>query len=197
MPKVSEEYRVARRDEIAQAALRAFRRGGFQGTSMAEIIAESGLSAGAIYGHYPSKSAIVVDVATRVVGARVADIRQLADLEPLPAPPTIPRLLIERIRAELGDPSVLLQLWGAAVTEPELRTLVLDVIVRLKATLADYVSLWHQRTHGTPADDADALAAAQVPLLIAAVHSYVVQSSVLPNFDTEAYLDSIETYLPR
>ncbi|WP_456846025.1 TetR/AcrR family transcriptional regulator, partial [Cellulomonas sp. P5_C6] len=74
MPKVTEEYRVARRDEIADAALRAFRRKGFQATSMAEIIAESGLSAGAIYGHYPSKSAIVVDVASRVIGVRVRDI---------------------------------------------------------------------------------------------------------------------------
>ena len=78
MPKVTEEYRVARRDEIADAALRAFRRKGFQATSMAEIIAESGLSAGAIYGHYASKDAIIVDVASRVVGNRILDVERLA-----------------------------------------------------------------------------------------------------------------------
>ncbi len=90
MPKVTEEYRVARRDEIADAALRAFRRKGFQATSMAEIIAESGLSAGAIYGHYPSKDAIIVDVASRVVGNRILDVERLARTEPLAPPPTIP-----------------------------------------------------------------------------------------------------------
>ena len=54
MPKVTDEYRIAKREEIADAALRAFRRKGFQGASMADIIAESGLSAGAIYGHFAS-----------------------------------------------------------------------------------------------------------------------------------------------
>ena len=50
MPKVSEQHREARRDQIVDAALRCFSRKGFQRTSMADIIAESGLSAGAIYG---------------------------------------------------------------------------------------------------------------------------------------------------
>lgn len=196
MPKVTEEYRVARRDEIADAALRAFRRKGFQATSMAEIIAEAGLSAGAIYGHFPSKSAIVVDVATRVVGARVDAVRYLADTELLP-PPAIPRLLIAGMRQEIGDPGVLVQLWGEAVTEPELRTLVLDVIQRLRDALTTYVSTWHQRTHGTSPDDAAALAVEQVPLLLSAVQGYVIQSSVLSDFDPEAYLAAVEKYLPR
>ena len=77
MPKVTDEYRIAKREEIADAALRAFRRKGFQGASMADIIAESGLSAGAIYGHFASKGDIILDVATRVVGARVDDVQQL------------------------------------------------------------------------------------------------------------------------
>ncbi|NUU18342.1 TetR/AcrR family transcriptional regulator [Cellulomonas humilata] len=197
MPKVTEEYRVARRDEIAEAALRAFRRKGFQATSMAEIIAESGLSAGAIYGHYPSKAAIVVDVATRVVGSRIVDLRNLADQDPLAAPPTVPRTLITGMRREVGDPSVLLQLWGEAVTEPELRALVLDVILQLRGALTAYVSVWHQRTYGVAVEEADILAAEQVPLLISAVQGYVLQWSVLPDFDPDAYLASVEKYLPR
>ena len=84
VPRVTEQYREARRDEIADAALRAFRRKGFQATSMAEIITESGLSAGAIYGHFPSKSAIAVHVATRIIDARVLDIERLAELSPCP-----------------------------------------------------------------------------------------------------------------
>ena len=120
VPKVTEEYRVARRDEIADAALRAFRRKGFQATSMAEIIAESGLSAGAIYGHYASKDAIIVDVASRVVGNRIHDVEHLARTEPLAAaahPP--PRADRAACSTRSAAPAIMLQLWGEGVTDPE------------------------------------------------------------------------------
>ena len=197
MPKVTEEYRVARRDEIADAALRAFRRKGFQATSMAEIIAESGLSAGAIYGHYPSKSAIVVDVASRVIGSRILDIERLSQLEPLPPPPTVPRVLVTGMLQSLGSPGIMLQLWGEGMSDPEVHALAHEVIVRLRDALTAYVSHWYQQVHGTPADEADVLAAEQVPLLISAVQGYVVQASIVPDFDGEAYLASVEKYLPR
>ena len=197
MPKVTEEYRTARRDEIADAALRAFRRKGFQATSMADIIGESGLSAGAIYGHYPSKSAIVVDVASRVVGTRIQDVERLAQVDPMAPPPTLPRVLIDGMLRSLGSPGIMLQLWGEGMSDPDVHALAYDVIVRLRATLTAYVSLWHQRTHGTPADEAAVLADEQVPLLISAVQGYVVQASIVRDFDGEAYLASVEKYLPR
>ncbi|BDZ63759.1 TetR/AcrR family transcriptional regulator [Agromyces mangrovi Wang et al. 2018] len=74
MPKVTEAYREARRDEIAAAALRCFARKGYGGTSMADIIAESGLSAGAIYGHYAGKRELFVAVTERVLSARRDDL---------------------------------------------------------------------------------------------------------------------------
>jgi AcrR family transcriptional regulator len=197
VPKVTEEYRVARRDEIADAAIRAFRRKGFQATSMADIIGESGLSAGAIYGHFPSKSAIVVDVASRIVGARIDGLEQLAQAEPLAPPPTIPRLLLGGMLDAIGSPGIMLQLWGEGMSDPEVHALAYDVIVRMRAALTAYVSLWHQQTHGLAADDAEALAVEQVPLLVSAVQGYVVQSAIAADFDAEAYLASVEKYLPR
>lgn len=197
MPKVTEDYRAARRDEIADAALRAFRRKGFQATSMAEIIEESGLSAGAIYGHYPSKAALVVEVASRVVGGRIDEIEQLLDASPMAPPPALVRVLVTSITRELGSPSVMLQLWGEAVTEVDIAELASTVLARLLDTCARYIALWHERTHGLAPDDADALARDQVPLLIAAVQGYVIQSSLLPGFDPERYLASVERHLPR
>ncbi|WP_158580742.1 TetR/AcrR family transcriptional regulator [Cellulomonas rhizosphaerae] len=197
MPKVTEEYRAARRDEIADAALRAFRRKGFQAASMAEIIAESGLSAGAIYGHYPSKSALVVDVAARIVDARIASIEELATLDPMPAPPTLPRTLLTAMLHELGAPGLMLQLWGEGVTDPAVRDLAASVVHRMRATLGGYVSQWHQRTHGTPADQADALGVEQGALFVAAVQGYIVQAALVADFDGEAYLAAQEKYLPR
>ena len=71
MPKVTEEHRLAKHDEILDAALRAFSRKGFQATSMAEIIAESGMSAGAIYRYFASKADIVRGVAPAWSAAEV------------------------------------------------------------------------------------------------------------------------------
>ena len=197
MPKVTEEYRVARRQEIADAALRAFQRKGFHATSMAEIIAESGLSAGAIYGHYPSKDALVVDVASRIVDARIADVEALSELDPMPPPPALVRALVTSMREEIGSPGVMLQLWGEGVTDPEVRRLASSVVTRLLATTARYVALWQQRTYGTLPDEAEAVGVEQSVLFVAAVQSYIVQSSLVPHFDSEAYLAAQEKYLPR
>ena len=67
----------------------------------------------------------------------------------------------------------------------------------MPAALQRYVSLWIQSEHGTPVDTADALAVEQVPLLIAAVQGYVIQRSLLDDFDGDGYLAAVEKYLPR
>ena len=197
MPKVTEDYRVARRQEIADAALRAFRRKGFHATSMAEIIAEAGLSAGAIYGHFPSKEALVVDVASRIVDSRVAEIEKLTTLDPMPAPPTLPRMLVTAMKREFGTTGVMLQIWGEGVTDPTVRDLAASLVRRLRETIGAYVSTWHQRTYAMPASEADALGAEQATLFVAAVQGFVISETIVADFDAEAYLAAQEKYLPR
>jgi AcrR family transcriptional regulator len=45
MPRVSQQYRDSRREQILAAARRCFLRDGFHETSMQDLFAESGLSA--------------------------------------------------------------------------------------------------------------------------------------------------------
>src|SRR5215218_9949850 len=59
MPKVTEEYTLARRQQIIDAAYRCFARKGFHQTTMREIYAEAGLSPGAIYHYFASKEDII------------------------------------------------------------------------------------------------------------------------------------------
>ena len=47
MPKVSEEYKKNRRSQIVETARECFIKHGYQKASMSEIIAATGLSAGA------------------------------------------------------------------------------------------------------------------------------------------------------
>src|ERR1700704_4475925 len=54
-----------RRDEILEAAGRCFVRSGFHQTSMQEICAEAGMSAGNLYRYFPSKEAIIAGIAER------------------------------------------------------------------------------------------------------------------------------------
>ncbi len=54
-----------RRDEILEAAERCFVRAGFHQTSMQEICAEAGMSAGNLYRYFPSKEALISGIAER------------------------------------------------------------------------------------------------------------------------------------
>ncbi|AMN43940.1 TetR/AcrR family transcriptional regulator [Rhodoplanes sp. Z2-YC6860] len=54
-----------RRDDILEAAGRCFVRSGFHQTSMQEICAEAGMSAGNLYRYFPSKEAIISAIAER------------------------------------------------------------------------------------------------------------------------------------
>ncbi len=197
MPKVSDEYRTAKRREIADAALRAFRRGGFQGASMADIIAESGLSAGAIYGNFASKAEIVLEVAQRVVGARVGDIDRLMNSDPMPPPSQLVRVLLRGMLDDLGDPTILVQLWGEAATDSELRGLARLTFGRLQAANVAYISLWHQREHGVDAERADQIGRDQMPLFLSAAQGFIIQYALLPDFDPDGYFDALDKYLPR
>jgi len=63
MPKVSQEYRDERRAHILAAARRCFVRDGFHQTSMQDLVAEAGLSSGAVYRYFPSKNAMIEAIA--------------------------------------------------------------------------------------------------------------------------------------
>lgn len=59
MPKLSDEELAARRHEIIAAAGRCFARKGIQATTMREIFAEAGMSAGAVYNYFKTKDDLI------------------------------------------------------------------------------------------------------------------------------------------
>src|ERR1700761_8578795 len=63
MPKISQQARDARRDQILSAARRCFLRDGFHATSMQDLFAEAGMSSGAVYHYFPSKEAVIIAIA--------------------------------------------------------------------------------------------------------------------------------------
>src|SRR5215468_11284291 len=63
MPRVSAEHLAARRQQILDAARTCFIRNGFHVTSMQDVIAEAGLSVGAVYRYFKSKNEIIEAIA--------------------------------------------------------------------------------------------------------------------------------------
>jgi AcrR family transcriptional regulator len=71
-PDVSEE----RKDQILEAATRVFTQRGFDDARMDDIVAESGLSKGAIYWYFDSKEAIIVAILDRIFDWETAHIQK-------------------------------------------------------------------------------------------------------------------------
>jgi AcrR family transcriptional regulator len=65
MPKVSEEHRARRREEILDAARRCFARHGYEGATVTRLERESGLSRGAIFNYFASKEDIFLQLVER------------------------------------------------------------------------------------------------------------------------------------
>ncbi len=65
MPKISQEAREQRRDEILEAARRCFATYGYEGATVVRLERETGLSRGAIFNYFPSKDDIFLVLAER------------------------------------------------------------------------------------------------------------------------------------
>ena len=65
MPKVSEEHKEARREQILAGAQRAFARDGYEGATVNRLEEETGLSRGAIFNYYENKQALFIALVRR------------------------------------------------------------------------------------------------------------------------------------
>jgi TetR/AcrR family transcriptional regulator, transcriptional repressor of aconitase len=73
MPKVTEEHKRRRRDQILEGARRCFARHGYEGATVARLEEETGLSRGAIFNYFPNKEAIFLAIA-QASSDRLTDI---------------------------------------------------------------------------------------------------------------------------
>src|ERR1700760_3380381 len=82
MPKVTQQYKDDRREQILAAARRCFLRGGFHATSMQDLFDEAGLSSGAVYRYFSSKDDMILAIADENMQDVVAMIHAVATHEP-------------------------------------------------------------------------------------------------------------------
>jgi AcrR family transcriptional regulator len=140
VPRLTDARKELRRAQIAEAAVRCFGRNGLERTSIADITAESGLSAGSIYAHYRNKADLVQASARAVLAKRAEVLGEYAASDTPPDPDELlARLIanIDPVGARVG-----VQTWAEATTDPVIRGIVVDMIDRLRAMLQDCVTAW-------------------------------------------------------
>jgi AcrR family transcriptional regulator len=186
MPKVSEAYREARRDEIARAAMRRLGAQGFGRTTMADIIEESGMSAGAIYSHFASKADIVQHVARLTVGTKAEELIALARSAQPPMSPVETISFVLTAAKEAGiPPTLLLQVWAEATVDPGLRAIVDQTIERLRGAYAAAIEPWLRLT-GRPTDAASMRSLVDSMVMLS--QGFIVHSALFGLGDPKTYL---------
>ena len=69
-------------ERIVEAAARAIRRSGYEGTSVADIMKEAGLTHGGFYAHFASREAMLAEAADRAGAEGVAAVARIAAAAP-------------------------------------------------------------------------------------------------------------------
>jgi AcrR family transcriptional regulator len=125
MPRVSEEHLTARREQILAAARTCFLSKGLHNTSMQDLIAEAGLSVGAVYRYFKSKNEIINAIAVTVAGGLQRHIEAVA-AERLPLAESLEQIL-DGVDPQLGPDGnlpIALQIWAEATLDPAIGEIV-------------------------------------------------------------------------
>jgi AcrR family transcriptional regulator len=131
MPKVGQAYLDARRQQIVDAARARFTSHGFAGTSMADIVAESGLSTGSIYRYFTSKDEIIVAVCEQ-------------GSEAFPSALTVEAVtdFLEHVRAlarDKGHARLVAQIYAEAALSPVLAAIVAQQLAEMRTAVVDLI----------------------------------------------------------
>jgi TetR/AcrR family transcriptional regulator, transcriptional repressor of aconitase len=184
MPKISQEHRDARREQILAAAKRCFLRDGFQAASMQDLFAESQLSSGSFYRYFSSKEDVILAIAEENLGVVTSLLHDLATAgheEGLgEALSQVLSTIVARNRDEQLSAMALLA-WSEALRSPALRERFADLLGGIREELATLVA--RQQAAGTLPGDADAAALAK--LLLAIVPGAIVQLALFGERDLD------------
>jgi AcrR family transcriptional regulator len=195
MPKVTDQYRDARRDQIMSAARRCFLRDGFHATSMQDLFTESGLSSGAVYSYFASKDDVITAIAEENMRDVVAMIHDVASSQPGRPVGTVLAAIFSILHAkdaQDGLAGLAVLAWSEALRNPALASRFADLFAQMRADLTEVVRN-HQGTGNLPLQvPADSLAA----VLISIVPGYILQLATLGSAPVEGVPAAVKALWP-
>jgi AcrR family transcriptional regulator len=194
MPRVSEEHLAARRQQILDAARRCFIRDGFHNTSMQDVIAEAGLSVGAVYRYFKSKNDLITSIAEGVIGAAAEMFAGLATHEPPLSPAEAVEHAVDFVDRETGPDGIFrlaLQVWAEAMRDPALAEFVGTKYAQMRGHFV-VLARRAQEAGKLPADaDPESVGA----VLFGTIPGYALQRVLSDGPDKKSYLDGVRALI--
>ncbi len=151
-------------------------------TSMADIIATSGVSAGAIYHHYPSKNAILVAVARRAVEWPLTALAELGD-DP-PSPEQLFSFALQGATHQEQRVKLLVQLGAGAAADDELGEGLRAAFGEVRNAIQTLMTAWAEKS-GAPPGSMDGVG----QLLVGLAWGLAAQTILVADTDPESYLE--------
>jgi AcrR family transcriptional regulator len=199
VPRITDERREARREQVLEAARACLQEHGLEAVSMEMIIARSGLSTGAVYGYFKGKDQIINAVVTEGTAAMAED---LAPVLTNPKPPQLPEFVEQVLRTAVdfgrhnGDIDrlfVSLHGWSHSQSNPELKAATRASYSGLRKLFADTVRRW--QAAGT--FDATADPEGMAELLTSITLGFVAQRALAGSADVKAHVAALEALTHR
>jgi AcrR family transcriptional regulator len=181
VPRITDERREARREQVLEAARACLQEHGLEAVSVEMIIARSGLSTGAVYGYFKGKDEIINAVVTEGMAAMAKD---LAPVLTNPEPPPLPEFVDQVLRAVVGFGRhkkgdidrllVSLHGWSHSQSDPELKAVTRASYSGLRKLFADVVRRWQADGSFDASADPDGVA----ELLMSITLGFVAQRAL-------------------
>ncbi|MGW7533280.1 TetR/AcrR family transcriptional regulator [Amycolatopsis sp. NPDC054798] len=193
---MSQQYKDDQRGEILAAARRCFLRNGFHRTSMQDVFAEAGKSAGAVYRYFPKKEDMIVAVAAQNLDD-VSEVLRTA-LARDTGGNGVGEVMAELLEAvtglhrdrRLADMAVLV--WSEAQRNPELAERLTAATAEMSTGMAGFVRERQQAGTWTGAP-AEALAQAILSLL----PGFLFHLALSGPDGVTGFPDAVRTLLPQ
>jgi AcrR family transcriptional regulator len=196
MPRISDERREARREQVLEAARACLQEHGLEAVSMEMIIARSGLSTGAVYGYFKGKEQII-NAVIREGTAAMAD--HLAPVVTMPEPPAFPdfvELVLGAVvgfgqhkKGDIDRLSVSLHGWSHSQSDPELKAATRASYSGLRKLFADAVRRGQEEGTFDAMADPEGIA----ELLTSITLGFVAQRALAGSADVAAHVAALET----
>lgn len=178
-----------RREQVLSAALRCFADQGFHATTMADVIRESGLSAGSVYRYFPSKNALIQAGSEGIFTAARGALAELMERPHPTAPAEALRHLLNQImsiavRDDVDLTRVGVTAWAEALRDPALLAEVSTLYHAVRSDFVTLLAIW--RDAGNLPPDTDVELAGQA--LFGAMPGFLVQRLLLRDVDVDSYV---------
>lgn len=194
MPRVKPERKAARRAEIIEAARICFARNGFRVTTLQDVFAEAGLSAGCVYNYFQSKDELMLAVADARHEAEARIMTEGLEVsDPVAGLVAVAEAFVaEYLSAGEQSRRIALETWSESLRNPAILRAVQQGLHGPRKQIVHLIE--RGKTVGRFSADIDPDMAART--MIALLHGFVLQRLWDPKPSARAILATFKTLLP-